>query len=83
MHLYLGSKPHGLIQPASIEAGFFDSTKGGDGYVDDSGLCPLRCGENYRFLEVVYSLQTFIPEWASKIVPAILALFWGKQITIE
>ncbi len=37
MHLYLASKLHGLIQPASTLAGFFVSSKGGDGYVDRRG----------------------------------------------
>jgi hypothetical protein len=40
-------------------------------------LCPFN--KNSWILEVIFSFPTFTPEQVSKVVPAILALFWVKR----
>ena len=60
VHLYLGSKPHGLIQPVSSEAGFFVLREGGEIYVGQYWECPVCHRKNYWLDEALHSFQALV-----------------------
>jgi len=47
--------------------------------VDHRWLHSMRTGKGYLPIEAIHSFQAFVPQWASRIVPAILAYVGGKQ----